>query len=158
MDGQSQVCNLNGPETFKLPKNLKSFTDSIDSPNTLRYERKSDFTNKFSNAVNDSSEEKDTDTTNGLVKPKVIPKNAIFGPKKNSSNRLSCAIDYRTTTELNKNGSLKRNKLSGRLGLGVSSNSGQQMEKQKCFLCDKEGVTKVREGSTRERSNEGDLM
>jgi len=93
-------------------------------------------THKFQN---DRSEKHNALTTNGPSNHKVVPRNEIFGPKKNFSNRLSCVMDYKTT-ELN--GSLRRNKLSGRLGLGVSNTSGQQQkEKKKCFLCDKEGVT-----------------
>ena len=135
MDGHSQVCNSNGAETFKLPNNSKNFPDSVDNQNLLR---RSNLTHKFQN---DRSEKHNALTTNGPSNHKVVPRNEIFGPKKNFSNRLSCVMDYKTT-ELN--GSLRRNKFSGRLGLGVSNTSGQQQkEKKKCFLCDKEGVTQV---------------
>ena len=141
MDGQSQVCNLNGAETFKSQKKLEINTVSIDSQNMLSYALKSDLTLKFQNTINDSSEERDTFTINGPTNPKVVPCNEIFGPKKTFSNRLSCVMDYNTTES---KGSLKRNKLSGRLGLGVSNTNGQQQkERKKCFLCDKEGTTQV---------------
>ena len=141
MDGQSQVCNLNGAETFKSPKNLEINTDSINSHNMLSYAWKGDFTSKFQNTINDSSGERDSFTTNGPTNQKVVPRKEIFGPKKTFSNRLSCAMDYKTTES---KGSLKRNKLSGRLGLGVNNTSGQQQkERKKCFLCDKEGITQV---------------
>ena len=142
MDGQSQVCNLNGAETFKSPKKLEINTVSIDSQNMLSYALKSDLTLKFQNTINDSSEERDTFTTNRPTNLTVVPRYEIFGPKMNFSNR-SCAMDYKTTESKE---SLKRNKLSGRLGLGVNNTSGQQQkERKKCFLCDKEGITQVGE-------------
>ena len=138
MDGQSQVCYLNGAETFKSPKNLKSFTDSIDSENMFMQGRKSDLTH---NPYDDKKEEDDTVKTTGHSIQKIVSRNGLFGPKKKPSNRLSCSIDYKTRVE--SNGSLKRNKLSGRLGLGVGSSNAQQREAQTCFLCDKEGITQV---------------
>ena len=95
-----------------------------------------------SKAVDNVMNKFDTFSTNGHSGTKLVPQNGLFGPKTKASNRLSCSIDYRSTTTEN-TGSLRRNKLSGRMGLGVGSKSGQK-EEQKCFICDKEGITQVR--------------
>ena len=148
MSEQFQVCNLNGAEKFKSPKNCKIFPDTKDNKNMLRIKDRSGGPENFdahddspSKAVDNVIHKFDTFSTNGHSGTKLVSQNGLFGPKTKASNRLSCSIDYRTATTEN-TGSLRRNKLSGRMGLGVGSKSGEK-EEQKCFICDKEGITQV---------------
>ena len=136
MSEQFQVCNLNGAETFKSPKYFESISNTR--------ENKESELKQFLNAnsiVENTSEKHDKFIPNGNSCGKVIPRNGLFGPKKKPSNRLSCSIDYKTTTpEVNLTGSLKRNKVAGSK---FSSNSEQKKVEKKCFICEEDGTIQV---------------
>lgn len=144
MSDQFKVCNSNGHEQLKLHRNFQNFAFGREKGNTVN----SDSGDYALETVSKHIKVEDQKSSDGLAsgqQEKLKPRHCEYGPKTKPSNRLSCIFDYKTDGNTAEgNGTLNRNKLKGRMGLGLTSSqsfgqAGQRMEGN-CFLCDKEAA------------------